>query len=236
MLGGAVAGATAFVGYAAACPRARVWAPGFHRGPRGGRTIALTFDDGPSNETPRFLDLLAEHGAHATFFVCGANVERRPAMARRIVEEGHEIANHTQNHPCLLGLGEHRVRNEVFRAQRAVEDATGVSPVSFRPPFGIRAPSLRPALEELQLLAVHWTVIGNDWKWPADRIAARVLRGLVPGGVICLHDGHGVRAKADRRHTLQALRRVLPAVADRRLEPVTTREAAGMLKLRPVSR
>jgi peptidoglycan/xylan/chitin deacetylase (PgdA/CDA1 family) len=213
-----------------------LWAPGFHRGPRDRAVLALTFDDGPSNETPRFLDWLAEMGVRATFFVCGANVERRPEIARRIVTDGHEIANHTQNHPCLLGLPAARVYEEVARAQAAIEDATGVSPVSFRPPFGIRAPALRPALEDLSLLSVHWTVIGNDWKWPADRIAARVLSGAGPGGVLCLHDGHGARPTADRQATLDALARVLPFLQHAGYDFVTAREMAGMLELRPVSR
>lgn len=234
-LGGALAGAAGFVAYAAACPQARIWAPGFHRGPHDRRALALTFDDGPSNETPRFLDLLAEHGIRATFFVCGANVERRPEVARRIVAESHEIANHTQNHPCLLGLSAARVREEVVRAQHAIEDATGASPTSFRPPFGIRAPGLPAVLNELDLLAVQWTVIGNDWKWPAHRIAARVLEGAGPGGVLCLHDGHETRPMADRQPTLDALVQILPLLRHQGYQFVTARQMAGMLKLRPAS-
>ena len=231
-----MAGAAGFAAYAAACPRARVWAPGFHRGPGDRRTLALTFDDGPSNETPRFLDLLAQWDVRATFFVCGTNVQRRPEVARRIVAEGHEVANHTHNHRCLLGLPARRVHEEVARAQAAIEDATGVSPISFRPPYGIRAPALRPVLEELGLLAVHWTVIGNDWKWPAGRIAARVVRGAAPGAIVCLHDGREARPIADRQQTLDALATILPALQERGYEMATAREMAGMLNLRPVSR
>jgi peptidoglycan/xylan/chitin deacetylase (PgdA/CDA1 family) len=230
---GLAAGAAGFVAYAAACPRARVWAPGFHRGPREGAALALTFDDGPSNETPRFLDLLARNDVRATFFVCGANVERRPEVARRIVEAGHEIANHTYNHLCLLRLPETQVWGEVERAQFAIEDATGVSPALFRPPFGIRAPGLRPILERLGMLSVHWTVIGNDWKWPANRIAARVLEGASPGGVVCLHDGHGARPVADRRETLTALEQTLPLLLHQGYRPVTAGAMAAMLELRP---
>lgn len=233
--GGLLAGAAGFVAYAAACPRARVWAPGFHRGPRDGHALALTFDDGPSNETPRFLDLLAEYEVAATFFVCGVNVERRPELARRIVAEGHEIANHTHTHPCLLGLSASRVREEVLRAQRAIEDATGVCPALFRPPFGIRAPSLPAALEEAGLLAVQWTVIGNDWKWPSYRIAARILDGVSPGGVICLHDGHGARPVADRGETLDALEQTLPLLFHLGYRMVTALDMGAMLELRPAS-
>ena len=233
-IGGALLGAGSFVAYAAACPRARVWAPGFHRGPRTSRALALTFDDGPSNETPRFLELLA-HDVRATFFVCGANVIRRPEIAREVVRAGHEIGNHTHNHVCLLGLPAARVRDEIVRAQHAIEDKLGVSPTLFRPPFGIRAPGLRTVLEELDLLSVHWTVMGNDWKWPADRIAARLLSGASGGGVICLHDGHGTRPAADRGNTLEALRQTLPILRRHGFEPVTAGDMARMLKLRPAS-
>jgi peptidoglycan-N-acetylglucosamine deacetylase len=219
-------GGAAWLGWAAAWPSAQVWGRGYHRGPRQGRALALTFDDGPSNETERFLDLLAEHGAQATFFVCGRNVERRPETARRIVAAGFEIANHTFSHTLLPTLPPRQIREEVERAQRAIEDATGVAPRLFRPPYGVRAPGLREALGLEGLTSVHWTTIGNDWKWGAERIAARVLRGAEPGAIVCLHDGDRAHAVADRRETLAALRVVLPALVERGFRLVTAGEMA----------
>ncbi|MCB1020597.1 MAG: polysaccharide deacetylase family protein [Bryobacterales bacterium] len=230
---GLLAGAAGFVAYAAACPRSRNWAPGFHRGPRNCGALALTFDDGPSNETPRFLDLLAEHEVRATFFVCGANVRRRPAIARKVVSAGHEIGNHTYNHHCLLGMSRGQIWREIVETQLAIEDATGVSPSLFRPPFGVRSPSLRSVLEDLGMLEVQWTVIGNDWKWPAHRIAARVIAGAKEGGIVCLHDGHGARPMADRSQTLEALEDALPLLLHRGYRTVTAGEMGAMLKLRP---
>jgi len=198
-------GAAGYLGYQAAHPRAQRWGPGFHRGPGKTNAVYLTFDDGPSNETEHFLDLLAEHGAKATFFVCGRNIERRPQPARRALAEGHVLGNHTQNHRFLLGLGPAGVRDEVARAQHAIEDATGTSPRLFRPPYGVRSPWLPPALAEHDLVSVHWTVIGNDWALPAPGVLARVRPAMDdPGAIICLHDGDGVRAEADRRATLEA--------------------------------
>ncbi len=176
----------------------------------GGRRIALTFDDGPSNETPRFLDLLARFEIPATFFVCGKNVARRPATARAIVEAGHEIGNHTYSHPLLPLCGPRRTREELVRTQRQIEDAAGVSPGLFRPPYGLGSPALASVLADLGLLRVHWTVIGNDWKWSASKIAGRALAAACPGAIVCLHDGNGARAVADRSQTLQALRRIVP--------------------------
>ncbi len=177
-----------------------------------GRRIALTFDDGPSNETPRFLELLARFDIPAAFFVCGKNVARRPATARAIVEAGHAIGNHTYSHPRLIACGPRRVREEIARTQRLIEDATGVSPRLFRAPYGLRSPFLAPVLADLGLLGVHWTVIGNDWKWNAPKIAARVLAAACPGAIVCLHDGRDTRPAADRSQTLQAVRAIVPAL------------------------
>ncbi len=191
--------------------------------------MALTFDDGPSNETDRVLDLLAEHGARATFFVCGANVERRAVTARRAVALGHEIGNHTYSHPLLLRLGPERVLEEVSRTQRTIEDRVGVSPRLFRPPYGVRSPWLPRALEREGLLAVHWTVIGMDWRWSAGRIADRVLRyGAEPGAMVCLHDGDTTREVADRGETVRALAEILPGLEGRGLEMVGASELVGM--------
>jgi Polysaccharide deacetylase len=73
-----------------------------HRGDRTRQALALTFDDGPSESTPRLLELLGRHSIRATFFMCGQNMRRCPAIARAVVAQGHEIGNHTDSHPSLL--------------------------------------------------------------------------------------------------------------------------------------
>lgn len=216
--------AGASVAYAAACPASQCWGRGFYRGPRDKRLIALTFDDGPSNETPALLDLLARYGVRATFFVCGQNVERRPAVARAVLEAGHEVGNHTNTHPLLLRLPPSGVRAEVSETQQILEDRLGVRPAMFRAPFGVHAPGLRGALEDEGLLAVRWTVIGHDWRLPAGRIAERVLRGAGPGGIVCLHDGDQVRPIADRSQTLAAIETILGPLLDEGYRFVTISE------------
>ena len=105
--------------------------------------------------------------------------------------------------------------------QDAIVAATGRRPALFRPPYGLRSPALRPAFSELGLSGVHWTVIGNDWKWSAPRIAERVLRRCGPGGIVCLHDGDTVRDRASRGETLKALESIVPGLADRGYRFVT---------------
>lgn len=183
--------------------------------PGEGKEIALTFDDGPSNETAKFLALLESLGVKASFFLCGKNVERRPDRAREIVEAGHSVGNHSYSHPFLPFRSPASVRAELARTQDAIAEATGRRPALFRPPFGIRSPALGQLLPEMGLHGVHWTVIGMDWKWSAARIARRVLTRARAGGIICLHDGDRTRATANRTETLEAVRLIVPRLRDR---------------------
>ena len=89
-----------------------------------------------------------------------------------------------------------------------------VVPRLFRAPYGIRWHGLRAAQERLNLLGVMWTVIGNDWKWPAERIAKHVLAHSSPGGIICLHDGRTVEPKPDVSAMLTAVRQIVPVLKD----------------------
>ncbi len=218
----AAAGLTGlYVAYAACCPLAQVWGRGFHRGLRGRRQIALTFDDGPSECTPAVLDALQRYDLRATFFVCGKNVEQFPELVREIADAGHEIGNHTYSHPGLLLRSAWQIRLELERTQDAIEAAAGVRPRLFRPPYGVRSPSLRGIQAELGLTTVLWTVIGNDWKLGRAAIAERVLRRPGEGGIICLHDGDQVYHPADRRETVAALPEIIEGLRGRGFSFVT---------------
>src|SRR3954466_9960806 len=97
----AAAASAGFMAWAVGGRSAAVFGPSVWRGPRTEPAIALTFDDGPSEGTPRILEILQQYGVPATFFQCGANVERLPSIAREVCAAGHTIGNHTQNHPSL---------------------------------------------------------------------------------------------------------------------------------------
>lgn len=182
--------------------------------PLGSHCVALTFDDGPSNETSRFLAALERWEVPATFFLCGRNVERRPETARLIVQAGHAIGNHTFSHCRLLFRRFARVRAEVARTQATIQQASGRLPVHFRAPYGLRSRALHRILPEFGLQGVHWSVIGRDWTLEAPRIAKRVLRRVGDGSIICLHDGEGIRPETDRTATLKALATIIPALRD----------------------
>jgi peptidoglycan/xylan/chitin deacetylase (PgdA/CDA1 family) len=184
--------------------------PSIWRGPKNRRAIALTFDDGPSESTRELLDILAEHQAKATFFHLGYHVKRLPAVARLVVEGGHEIGNHSESHPHLYLRPPKFIRMEVARAQKTIEDTLGVSPRWFRAPFGARWFGLKEALEEHELTGVMWTSIARDWALDGQAVADRIQGAARPGAILCLHDGRELRRKPDIGSTLFAMQRLLP--------------------------
>src|SRR5215468_708744 len=159
----AAASSVAFLAWAVRGKSSAVFAPSIWHGPRDRRAIALTFDDGPSESTPAILDILAHHNAAATFFQCGANVERLPEIARTVAAAGHEIGNHSHTHPYLFFRSPRAIAGDLRRAQETIEANAGTRPVWFRAPFGVRWPGLRAAQRQLQLTGVMWTAIGYDW-------------------------------------------------------------------------
>jgi peptidoglycan/xylan/chitin deacetylase (PgdA/CDA1 family) len=211
---GSLAAAGAGMAWAVRSPRSSLLAPSVYHGNTNRRSIALTFDDGPSESTARVLEVLAKYGAHATFFQCGVNAKRLPAVAREVISEGHEIGNHSYSHPMLHLKSAAFIDSELRDAQSAIEDATGTTPKWFRAPYGVRWFGLRQAQQRNRLEGVMWTVIGRDWRLDAAQVAERLLSLTGPGAIICLHDGRETSKDPDISVTLEALRRVLPVWTD----------------------
>jgi peptidoglycan/xylan/chitin deacetylase (PgdA/CDA1 family) len=192
-----------------------VFGPSVYRGSRSRPAIALTFDDGPSESTPAILEILAKYSVRATFFQCGANALRLPAIGREVAAAGHEIGNHSHTHAPLYLKPARFIAAEFGHAQDAIGAATGFVPRLLRAPYGARWFGFAEAQRRLHLLGVMWTVLALDWKLPAGRVAGRVLRGASNGGIICLHDGRELRSKPDIRTTIGAVARVIPRLEDR---------------------
>ncbi|MET7392404.1 bifunctional polysaccharide deacetylase/glycosyltransferase family 2 protein [Dactylosporangium sp. NPDC005572] len=189
--------------------------------------IALTYDDGPDPRwTPRILDLLREHHAHATFFVVGSQVNRYPELTRRIVAEGHELGVHTFTHPDLGAEPAWRQRLELTLTQNAIAGATGRTVRIMRPPYSSTTAAMatvRTAAGE-GYLAVLTDRDTEDWRRAGvDAIvdAARPEPGAASGGIVMLHDGGG-----DRSQTVEATRRLLTEVRGYRF--VTVSEGVGL--------
>ena len=208
----------AFLAWAVRGRASSVLGPSVYHGTRQRKVIALTFDDGPSESTPRILDLLHQYQTPATFFQIGANVVRLPNVARAVIAAGHEIGNHSHTHPLFCFHSAEFIYREFARAQRAIGDATGCPPTLLRAPFGARWFGFRQAQRRLGLLGVMWTAIGYDWKLKADTIVGRMLAGAANGAILCLHDGREVRANPDIRETVAAVARLVPTLRDRGYE------------------
>jgi peptidoglycan-N-acetylglucosamine deacetylase len=193
--------------------------------------IAITIDDGPDPEvTPRVLDLLARHGAQATFFCVGERVLRHAELARDIVRRGHEIENHTQRHRHDFSLlGPRGMRTEIAGAQDCIAQVTGVRPRFFRAPAGLRNPFLEPVLCGLGLRLASWTRRGFDTvNGNPDDVYRRLCRSLRAGDILLLHDGHSAPAGNGAPVILEVLPRVLDALRTRQMRPVTLRAAFDM--------
>jgi len=212
--------------------------------------MALTFDDGPNPSiTPRLLELLARHGARATFFVVGRFARACPELVREIAARGHVIGNHTETHPNLALLSGSRIQEELTRCQDSVAAALAgrdeKRPEWMRPPWGFRGPQLFGAVRRAGLRGVvMWSFGCYDWRpQPAERLINRLRRITVPkeeglskaghngrsggGEVVLLHDGDFRGLGADREHVLGALEYWLPRWRDRGCDFVTMDDVAG---------
>jgi len=169
--------------------------------PHSTRTVALTFDDGPSRYTAQILAVLRRNHVRATFCVLGNNVKRHPAAARQLVREGHQLCNHTRDHANMARLSRAKARAEVTDTQREIHAATGVKPKIFRFPYGSSDAQSRKVVAGLHLRRLGWDVDPQDWRKPAARkITARIVAHAHPRCVVLMHDGGG-----DRSHTAASL-------------------------------
>jgi peptidoglycan-N-acetylglucosamine deacetylase len=160
------------------------------QGPGSERAIALTFDDGPGEETDRILRVLDEHGARGTFFVIGEGVATHRAEARRIVEAGHELGNHSYSHRRMVFKSDAFIRGEIEQTDALIREAGFEGEIFFRPPYGKKLVGLPLYLERTHRRTVMWTTAADaDASGGAEpkSIARSVLDQARPGGIILFH-------------------------------------------------
>ena len=197
--------------------------------------IALTFDDGPDPEwTPAILDILKQENVLGTFFVIGKNGQAHPDLLRRIVNEGHELGNHTFTHPNLGEIPGRVTALELNATQRLIESVTGRSTVLCRPPYfgdaeADKPEEVEPAIiaEKLGYIIVGLRIDPGDWKPGAqvDQIVQTTIDRAsdtnpeTRGQVVLLHDSGG-----DRQATIEALPRIIHELRARgfKFVPVST--------------
>ncbi|RKP25871.1 hypothetical protein SYNPS1DRAFT_5649, partial [Syncephalis pseudoplumigaleata] len=147
--------------------------------------VALTFDDGPGERTGNLLDTLAREGIRATFFVLGKHVAH-PALGgftKRALDEGHQIASHTYDHPHMPDLSIGQMRENIEQAERAICNATGVTPRYLRPPYGEISPEGLSLLQEMGYVAVKWDLDSNDWRYAATSSSQHELLATIQDGM-----------------------------------------------------
>jgi peptidoglycan/xylan/chitin deacetylase (PgdA/CDA1 family) len=179
--------------YPTLSPNVQWFGPVVTRFPADGREVWLTIDDGPAEDTPQILELLASRSVRATFFLKGMLAEQRSDLLRAIVAGGHAIGNHTYSHPAATFwcLPPPWIEEEIDKCQAVLGDVR-----LFRAPVGMKNPAVHPALAARGMRLIGWTARGFD-SVTADpaRVAARIVPRVEPGTIVVMHQGlpHSVR-------------------------------------------
>ncbi|WP_158502448.1 polysaccharide deacetylase family protein [Vitiosangium sp. GDMCC 1.1324] len=208
-------------------PRVMLFGPGIWRGPSRQNAVALTFDDGPHpHYTARIAEVLARHGARATFFCIGRELERYASLARELLDAGHQLENHTYRHDTGRDLfSASRLEGDLERCQQVLVQVTGARARYYRPAVGIRNPAVHEAARRVGMTVVTWTLAARDG---ARRLTPKRALALAerarPGSILALHDGSPRERSPLREHTLQQLPLLLSRLRERGFSFVTLSE------------
>jgi peptidoglycan-N-acetylglucosamine deacetylase len=172
------------------------------------KSVALTFDDGPSpKNTPQILKILQEERVPATFFVIGQNSQRHPELLKQIHAEGHTIGNHTFSHVKLTAQSSETIRVELEKTREVIQTTTGQSNGLFRPPFGAFDARSLAEMAIRRFDAVLWSVDSRDWTHPGVQVIRKnVLSTVQSGSIVLFHD--------DRDQTAEALPSIIRALKE----------------------
>ncbi|ACL69401.1 LysM peptidoglycan-binding domain-containing protein [Halothermothrix orenii] len=178
----------------------------FLSGKTNGYNIALTFDDGPDNiYTPKILDILKKYNVRATFFLMGSRADRYPDIVKRMVREGHIVANHTWSHVNLNKTTSSRFYNEITNTSNTIKNHTSLTPALVRPPYGAVSTSVIKRLKNMGFKVIFWSVDSRDWNTQdVDKILINTLPNVRKDSIILFHSAGG------EGHDLSATVRALP--------------------------
>jgi len=154
------------------------------------KKIAISFDAAwGADKTEELLRILKEHNVKTTFFLVAFWVEKFPDMVKKIDEEGHEIGNHSANHPNMSQLGEEKIRQELTTTSDKIEAITGKKTTLFRPPFGDYNNRVMRISKELGYHVIQWDVDSLDYKdYGANSIIERVISKVKNGSIVLFHN------------------------------------------------
>lgn len=189
-----------------------------YRVERADNKIAVTFDVAWENSnTDELLDILNEYDAKATFFITGDWCDRYPDDVKKFADAGHEIENHSDQHPHVEGINVNDLINDTRECSRKIKMITGKEPVLYRAPYGEYDDSLLTTLEGMGLKTIQWDVDSVDWNKPtAEQITKKVLENTKSGSILLFHN--------DLQNTTEALPNVLKGLKEKGFEFVTVDE------------
>ncbi|MDD2430602.1 MAG: polysaccharide deacetylase family protein [Firmicutes bacterium] len=184
---------------------------------RATKKIALTFDDGPNRAcTPALLRILEDENVKATFFVVGWRVYEFKDVIATMSKNGHEIGNHSYDHPYLTHLSEAEIADQLRKTNAAILKYSGKKVNFLRPPYGSYNDLVSKTASDLGLRMVLWSINPEDWKSPGtDVIQKRILEEAKDGSIVLLHD---------KLQTVQMLPNLIQSLKDRGFEFVTLQE------------
>ena len=164
--------------------------PAIRSVPTSQKVVALTFDDGPiDNTTSEILKILKEKNIKATFFVIGEQVKQFPMLVREEIADGHEVGSHTYSHPNLTKLRKNQLEEELDKTEQIIL-TVAPKPILFRPPEGFYNDTIIQLARNNGYLTVLWSIDTKDWRSPpVGDIVNSVLKNIKPGSIILLHDG-----------------------------------------------
>lgn len=194
--------------------------------------VALTFDDGPNPYyTPQVLAVLQQYNVKATFFCIGRQVAAYPYLVKQEYAAGNLIGNHSWSHPNLALLSSDDISTQINSTSDAIQQAIGVRPTFFRPPYGVINANVLTQANLLKLTTIIWNDEARDWTTPGvDVITSRILNLAGDGAIILLHDGGG-----NRSQTVAALPTIITSLQASGFKLVTLQQMVHDLPLRPAS-
>jgi len=162
----------------------------FYKGDTDKNEISITFDDGPHENTPVLLDILARHQLKAAFFCIGKNIPGRENIIQRITGEGHVVGNHSYSHNNMIDLWPlNKLMADVSMADDEIQKATGKKCKLFRPPYGVTTPIIAAMVKRKKYSVIGWNVRSYDTTIKnKERLMKRIFRLMKNGSVILLHD------------------------------------------------
>ena len=181
------------------------------------KAVALTFDDGPNPKTtPIALELLKKYNAKGTFFMVGHAVEGNEEIVKQVVAEGHQIGNHSWDHPVLTKISLEKAKSQINDTTAALKKASGLDVHIMRPPYGAINETIQAAVDQSFIL---WDVDTLDWKNRNTASIMKEVRKAQPGSIILMHDIH--------QTTIDALPLILQYLTEQGFEMVTIEELMG---------